>query len=216
MCNRRFRLYSAALLCGLPLLAAAPKISYTRAFPGSVPDWFCVEVDRVGNLEYKESPTDDQPLKAQLSETDVATLFDMAGKLDNFKTPLESGLKVANTGKKTFRYDDGAAKPAEVTFNYSVNVTAQQLLDRFEDIGETERAWVELDRTVRHDHLGINDALAEIESLWLQKKLAAPKQFIPILDRITARESLMHLVRDRAARLKDEFQAGQPIEPGPK
>ena len=206
-----------ALLFCLPLFAASAKVSYTRAFPGSVPEWFCVEIDRTGNLEYKESPTDDQPLKAQLPDSDVATLFGMAEKLGYFKSPLESGLKVANTGKKTFRYDDGAGKPVEVSFNYSLNTTAQQLQDRFEQIGESERAYVELDRAVHYDHLGINDALAEVETLWLNKQLAAPKQFIPLLDRITTRETLMHLVRDRAARLKDEFQAAsQPVDNTPK
>lgn len=190
-----------------PLLAVTPKLTYTRSFPGSVPEYFCVDVDRTGALEYKESPTDNQPLKAQLPDSDVASLFAMAEKLNYFKTPVESGLKVANTGKKTFRYEDGSGPANEVTFNYSLNEIVQQLQDRFEQIGESERAYLELDRTVRYDHLGINDALAEVESLWLRKQLAAPKQFIPLLTRISAHESLMHLVRDRAARLKDEFDA---------
>src|SRR5579884_675026 len=130
--------------------------------------------------------------------------------------PLESGLKVANTGKKTFRYEDGSAPPREVTFNYSLDETAQQLQERFEEIAQTERAYIELERTLRYDRLGINDALAEIESLWLHKQLAAPKQFVPLLARISTRESLMHLVRDRAARLKDEFEAAPQAAADPK
>jgi hypothetical protein len=55
--------------------------------------------------------------------------------------------------------------------------------------------------------LGVNDALAEIESLWLKKQLASPDQFIPLLTRIASRESFMHIARERAARLKDEFTA---------
>jgi hypothetical protein len=199
--------------CCLPLFASSAKLSYTRAFPGSTPEWFCVEIDRSGNMEYKESPTDDQPLKAQLPDSDVASLFGMAEKLGYFKGSLESGLKVANTGKKILRYDDGAAKPSEAVFNYSLNPTAQQLQERFEQIAESERAYIVLDRAVHYDHLGINDALADVESLWLRKELAAPRQFVPLLDRITSRENLMHLVRDRAARLKDEFQAApQPVD----
>jgi hypothetical protein len=201
------RLFACALFACLPLLGVSPKLSYTRAFPGSTPDYFCVNVDRSGNLEYKESPSDDNPLKTQLPESDVSSIFAMAEKLDYFKVPLESGLKVANTGKKTFHYDDGSGPGNEVTFNYSLNETAQQLQERFEQIAASERAYIELERTLRYDRLGINDALAEIESLWLRKQLSAPKQFVPILTRITARESLMHLVRDRAARLKDEFEA---------
>lgn len=204
------------LLCCLPLLCFGQKLSYTRSFPGSVPDYFCVTVDHSGALEYKESPTDDKPLKAQLPDSDATSLFAMAEKLNFFKMPLESGLKVANTGKKTFRYEDSNAAPIEVTFNYSLNETAQQLQERFENIGQSERAYIELERTLRYDHLGINDALAEVESLWLHKQLAAPKQFVPILNRISTRETLMHLVRDRAARLKDEFEAGPESAADPK
>ncbi len=132
----------------------------------------------------------------------------MAEKLDYFKSPLESGLKVANTGKKTFRYENETGGATEVIFNYSTNETAQQLLDHFEQIAATERAYLELDRTVRYDKLGVNDALAQIESLWLNKQLAAPQQFIPLFTRITTHDSFMHLVRERSARLKDEFEAG--------
>jgi hypothetical protein len=205
-----------ALACCVHLFALTPKLSYTRSFPGSTPEYFCVNVDRTGALEYKESPTDEQPLKAQLPDADVTVLFDMAEKLNYFKTPIESGLKVANTGKKTFRYEDGNGPGNEVSFNYSLNEIAQQLQDKFEQIGQSERAYIDLDRTVRYDRLGVNDALAELESLWLHKQLAAPKQFVPLLTRISTRETLMHLVRDRAARLKDQFEAAPESAANPK
>lgn len=188
-------------------LAAPPSLTYTRSFPGSVPDYIYVHVDRSGALEYKESPQDDQPLKVQLQEPETAPLFDLAQKLDYFKAPIESGLKVANTGKKTFRYVNETGSATEVTFNYSTIEPAQALLAKFEQIASTERAYLELDRTVHYDKLGVNDALADIESLWLHKDLVAPQQFLPLLTRISTHESFMHLVRERAARLKDEFTA---------
>ncbi len=188
-------------LCG-----AAPKLTFTKSFPGSVPPYVCVDVDRSGALEYKESPKDDQPLKLKLQEADTAALFSLAEKLNYFKSPLESGLKVASMGKKTFRYENENGSATEASFNYSTNETAEQLLQRFEEIAASERAYLDLDRTARYDKLGVNDALAEVESLWLHKQLAAPLQFVPLLTRIATHESFMHLVRDRAARLKDEFQ----------
>ncbi|MGA8025913.1 MAG: hypothetical protein WB992_02125 [Bryobacteraceae bacterium] len=199
-----------------PLYAAPPKLIFTRSFPGSAPDYIYVDVDRTGALEYKESIKDDQPLKAQLQPGEADGLFSLAEKLDYFKAPLESGLKVANTGKKTFRYEGEDGKPTEVSFNYSTNEIAQQLLNKFEQIASTERAYLELDRTMRYDKLGVNDALADIESLWLRKELTAPRQFVPLLTRITAHESFMHLVRDRAARLKDEFQGAGADANGPQ
>jgi hypothetical protein len=206
------RAITLALLFGSTLLAGPPNFAFTKLFPGSSPEYIYVKVDRSGALQYKESPNDNQPVKAQLQDTDTAALFSMAEKLDYFKAPLESGLKVANTGKKTFRYETEDGIPTEVTFNYSTNETAQHLLERFEQIAAAEHAYLELDRTVHFDKLGVNDALAEVESLWLRKQLAAPEQFVPLLTRVASHESFMHLVRERAARLKDEFQAA-PTRP---
>lgn len=199
------------LACSASAFAATPTLVFTKSFPGSTPAFESVSIDRTGALQYKESPTDDQPVTAKMSESNVLPLFDQAQKLGYFHSPLESGLKVANTGKKTFRYIDANGVATETSFNYSTDPTAQQLLDRFEQIAASERAYLDLDRTVHFDKLGVNEALAEIESLWLQKNLAAPLQFIPLFNRIIGHESFMHLVRDRAARLKSEFEAPSGI-----
>jgi hypothetical protein len=196
----------AFFLCSISAFAAEPTLTFSKAFPGSVPAYECVSVTRSGGLLYREAENDEQPLSAQLAESDTQTLFDMASKLNHFHDPIESGLKVANTGKKTFRYQDEHGSATEVVFNYSENPIAQQLLDRFEQIATSERAYLDLDRTARYDKLGVNDALAEIESLWLRKELAAPAQFVPLLNRIAHHEAYMHLARERAARLRDEFQ----------
>jgi hypothetical protein len=201
------RAFLCALILSIPLCAGVPKVIFTRSFPGSTPAYFSICIDRTGALQYKESPKDDQPVLAQLQNADTTSLFTMVEKLDYFKSQLESGLKVANTGKKTFRYENETGAATETSFNYSINETARALLERFEQIGATERAYLELDRTVRYDKLGVNQALADIESLWLRKQLVAPKQFIPLFNRITTHESYMHLVRERAAKLKDEFEA---------
>jgi hypothetical protein len=195
------------LFTAVAAFGATAKLAFSRSFPGSVPAYFSIEVDRSGALTYKEAPADDDPLKAQLSDADTAVLFVLAEKLGYFKNPIESGLKVANTGKKIFHYEDDNGRATEVAFNYSTLEPAQQLLEKFEQIGETERAFIELDRTMRFDKLGVNDALATVESLWLRKQLATPQQFIPLLTRISSRESYMHLVRERAARLKDAMTA---------
>ncbi len=197
-------------LCAAIVFAAPAKLTFTKSFPGSVPAYCSVEVDKTGVITYKEATNDEQPVTAQLPETNVNQLFDLAQHLDFFKSPIESGLKVANTGKKTFRYESEDGKANEVIFNYSTIEAAQQLLDRFEDIASTERAYIDLDRTVHFDHLGINDSLAQIESLWLSNHLVAPDQFIPLFKRIASHESIMHLARDRASRLKDEFSASKP------
>jgi hypothetical protein len=199
---------AALLFCfACTMSAQVPVLTFTKDFPRSLPPYLSVNVTKTGALEYKEAVNDEQPVKAQMPESDTVVLFDLALKLDFFRAPLESGLKVANTGKKTFRYDDGTGKTSQAVFNYSTNEIAQQLLNRFEQIAETERAYIQLERTARFDKLGVNDALAEIESLWLRKELAAPLQFVPLLNRVANHESYMHLARERAGRLRDQFQA---------
>lgn len=199
-------LWALSLLAATTLFAQE-KITYTKSFPGSIPDYVSVLVAKDGALEYKEAPADDHPVRATLAQADVDAMFDMALKLNHFKGNIESGLKVANTGKKTFAYEDAKGTRTEAVFNYSTDPNAQQLLDKFEQIAESERAWLELDRTIHFDKLGVNDALAEIEQLWLNKQLTAPKQFIPLLTRVANHEAFMHLARERAARLKESFDA---------
>ncbi len=76
-------------------------------------------------------------------------------------------------GLKTFRFEDGAEKH-EVQFNYSQDADAQALLDWFERITETEQHFINLDRTVHYDKLGVNDVLLQLQITWDHKRLVAP------------------------------------------
>lgn len=201
------RLVLASFLAAGYLFAEnVPQLIFTKSFPGSVPAFESLTIDRSGALSYSESASDPQPLqRTKLSAGDTSELFGLADKLNHFHSPIESGLKVANTGRKTFRYVDATGKASETTFNYSIDESAKLLLDKLEQIAASERAYLDLDRTIHFDHLGVNDSLAEIEELWLRKQLAAPDQFIPLLTRVASHEAFMHMDRDRAARLKSEF-----------
>ena len=91
------RVLAALLLATLAL--NAQKVIYTKSFPNSNPAYVSIEVARDGAAVFKESPTDAQPVKFQMSATDVAQIFALADKLDHFKRTLESGLKVAFMGE---------------------------------------------------------------------------------------------------------------------
>jgi hypothetical protein len=197
------------VLIAVPLLAeAAPRTTFSKSFPGSVPPYIEITVDRSGAAEYKEDPKDDNPLKFQLSQSDDS-IFGLVDRLDHFARPLESGLKVANMGLKTFRYagDDGASH--EVKFNYSEDLEAKTLLDWFERISETERILIELERSVRFDKLGVQDAILRVEVERDQKRLVAEEQFLPMLDRIVKNESYLHMARTRAAALAESIRAAK-------
>ena len=183
-----------------------PRLIYSKSFPGSTPPWVEITVERNGAGQYKEDPKDEDPVKFQLSGADLSQIFGLADKLDHFSRPLESGLKVANMGMKTFRYEaDGHT--GEVKFNYSEDADARALNDSFERITETERSLIDLETAVRFDKLGVQQAILRIEILRDQKRLVAPEQFLPLLDRVVKNESFLHIARDRAAAVAEWIRA---------
>lgn len=191
------------------LAAADPiRLSYSKSFPGSVPAYVSIIIDRSGAGEYKDAPDDQNPLKFQLAEADTAQIFQLAEKLGRFKRPLESPLKVANMGIKTFRFEDGAEKN-EVKFNFSEDADARSLADWFERISESEQHLINLERAAKYDKLGVNKALLQFETSMERKRLIDPKQFLPMLDRIAKNESYLHMARTRAAGLAELIRASQ-------
>ncbi len=204
---RMTALLPAILAISALTLCAAPRIAYTKSFKGSTPAFVSIVVERDGKSLYKEAEDDPSPVTFELTPADTELIFSLAAKLDNFGRPLESGLKVAFMGTKTFRFEDGAAK-RETSFNYSEDLNAQQLAEFFDRIIETEQRFFELDRTVHFDKLGINNALVQITISWDRKRLVSPLQFLPLLNRISRIESIMHIARERAAMLAEAFQKG--------
>jgi hypothetical protein len=199
-------LWIAAAVSFLLAAGDVPRLTYSKSFPGSNPAWFEITIDKSGAGQYKDDPKDEDPLKFQLAGAESSQIFGLADKLDRFSRPLESGLKVANMGMKTFRWEaDGHT--SEAKFNYSEDVDARALNDWFERIADTERSRIDLERTVRFDKLGANEAILRIESLRDQKRLVAPDQLLPMLDRVVKNESFMHMARDRAAGLAEWIRA---------
>lgn len=192
----------------LAAAANAQRIVYTKEFPGSTPAYVWIQVEKSGEALYKESP-DDNPEKLQLGAEAAAAMFALASSLDHFKHPLESGLKVANMGAKTFRWEDGDAKQ-EVKFNYSLEESAKTLHDWFERITESVRLLIVLRRSIRHDRLGVHQTLIDIENSYAGKKLVATAQFLPLFDRVAGDEQYLHMARQRAARLAETIRMPPP------
>jgi hypothetical protein len=203
-----------SLFCMLLLTwaaVAAPRLFYSKYFKGSVPEFSAITVERSGEVTYQEAKEDDNPIRVQMSEAETREIFDLAEKLDRFKHPIESGLKVANMGTKTFRFEDGSEKH-EVQFNYSVDTSAQAMLDAFERIAESEQDFINLDRAAHYDKLGVNDALLLLQISLEHKRLVAAQQFLPLLDRITKNDSYLHIARERATVLAETIRKPPPPE----
>ena len=203
-----------ALVCSTLALAAdppavSPKVTFAKSFPGSAPPFFSVTIERAGAATYNESDDPDNAEKIKLEPALVNRIFDLADKLDHFNNPLESGLKVANMGMKTVRWENGDQKQ-ETKFNYSTSEDAKTLTDLFERVAESTRMLVDLNRAIRHDRLGVNDAILRIAVAWDAKRLVATPQYLPVLDQVAANEAFIHMARERAARIADAIRAMQP------
>lgn len=197
------------LLAGSLFGGEGPRLFYSKSFPNSTPAYVEITLDRAGNAVYKEDPKDDLPLKFRLTQAEADQVFGLADKLEHFKNPLESGLKVAFMGTKTFRYEDGAAQ-GEQKYNYSTDLSAQALQDWFERMAESAQMRIELERAAKYDRLGVDKAL---RMLWIamdSHRLVALDQYLPMLDRIANNESYMHTARAKAAELAELIRAPKP------
>jgi hypothetical protein len=189
--------------------AGASRIFYSKSFPGSVPAYVSIELNQDGKGVYMEAPDDESPVQFKLSEQDTTTIFALAEKLEHFKRPLESNLKVANMGMKTFRYENGVEKN-EVKFNYSLDEDAKSLADWFERVTESQMLHGALERSVRFDRLGVNKSLLQVEAAYDRNRLVTLERFLPLLDRVAKNDSYLHMARERAAALADAFRNPKP------
>jgi hypothetical protein len=199
----------------IPLLASAAfagdgtRLFYSRAFPGSTPAYLDVTVESNGDAQYREAVDDELPLKFHLSPPETKEVFDLADKLEHFKHPLESPLKVAFMGTKTFRYENGAEK-TEVKFNFTEDLSAKALQDWFERMVESAEHRENLERAAKYDHLGVVQAINLVASAYERKRLVAVEQFLPILDRVANNETYMHTARALAAEIAEAIRKPQP------
>jgi hypothetical protein len=203
------RLLILLALAGAAFGADGPRLFYSKSFPGSVPPYMQVTVEPGGAVEYKEGAEDDYVLKFKLAPAEAETVFGLADKLGHFKTALDSGLKVAFMGKKTFRWENGAEK-SEQQFNYSTDTDAQQLLDWFEKMSESAQMRMELEKAAKYDRLGVDKALRTLLAAMDRKRLVGLEQYLPMLDRIANNDSYMHTARAKAAEMAEAIRKPQP------
>jgi hypothetical protein len=187
----------------------AQRFFYSKSFPGSMPAYVQVTLEKNGEAVYREAPDDDLPLQFKLTEAETAEVYALVEKLDNFKRPIESGLKVAFMGTKTFRLEKGADK-SEVQFNYSEDANAKLLWEWCERMTESAEHRIALDRAAKYDRLGVVKALNLLGSAIERKRVVGLEQYLPTLDRIIKNESYMHSARARASEIAEFIRAGAP------
>jgi hypothetical protein len=189
--------------------ADAPSLFYSKSFPGSKPPYVQITLNQTGDVEYREDPKEDDPIKFRLQDSETQEIFGLVDKAGSLKKPLEAKVKVAFMGTKTFRYESGSEKN-EVQFNYTQDPAGQSLADWFERISETAQRRIDLERVAKYDKLGVVDSLLQLQITFDRKRLVAPEQFLPLLDKLANNESYMHTARTRAAEVAALIRAPKP------
>jgi hypothetical protein len=111
-------------------------------------------------------------------------IFELAAALKNFAiSDLDVQKRIANLGQKTFRYERDS-ETHETTFNYTLDGSANQLMQIFEGLARQQGDLVTLQRRVKYDRLGVNDALRQFESDLEHRLLPEPERVVPVLDQI--------------------------------
>ncbi len=167
--------------------AAGAKLTFRRVFKSSTPEFIEVSVrEDSDDATYEIRQLDDDPGAARFQVSDVHR-------------------KIANLGEKTFRWEHGA-ETYEVRFNYTLNSTASQLLLIFEGLARQQELLVLLERRMKYDRLGINDALLQFETDLNRNLLPEPQRALPTLDQIAGDSRFVEIGRQRARALAERIR----------
>ena len=191
------------------IAADGPTLFYSKSFPGSKPPYVQIALAQKGDVEYREDPKEDDPIKFHLQDSETQEIFGLVEKAGSLKRPLEAKVKVAFMGTKTFRYQSGGEKN-EVQFNYTQDPAGQSLADWFERMSETAQRRIDLERAAKYDKLGVVDSLLQLQISLDRKRLLDAEQFLPLLDKLANNESYMHTARARAAEVAAAIRAPKP------
>ncbi len=209
MIPKHLRLRVVWLLAGAWLLVPAAganpgaAVTYRRVFKGSTPEFIEVKVIDQGKCTFDIRQLDDDadPEPFEVGPAVQKQIFDLAAQLKNFAVPsLDVQKKIANLGQKTFRYENGS-EAHETSFNYTLNSTANQLMQIFEGLARQQQDLVLLQRQAKFDRLGVNDALLQFETDMDHRLLPEPERLLPILDQIAADSHYLEIARTRARAL---------------
>lgn len=184
---------------------AQDAILFERDFPGAVPAWFSVRLEQNGTAAYTEG--EEHSAELEIGEPAAREIFELAAELDYFSPPLASRRRVASTGQKRLRYEVAGEVRGEAVFDYSDNPRAREIASWFVKLAETQQHLWELERVLRFDRLGVNQALVNLEQAYERDRIVAADLLVPILGKIGAHQGIVHLARARAEGLLEKIVA---------
>ena len=209
--SKYFLLLPLFVLLPLPLIAADAAITYRRVFKSSSPEFIEVKLGEGGACVYDIRQLDDDPSPqtCELGAPLRKKIFELAAQLNYFRDlQLDVRRRIANLGEKTFRYEHGG-QTHQVHFNYTINATANQMMQIFEGIARQQEHLVKLQRRMKYDRLGVNDALLQFETDLNRKIIPEPERLLPTLEQIAGDLHFQDIARQRARALAERTRTGK-------
>ena len=190
---------------------ASATITFKKVFKTSYPEYVEIKLTDSGagtfDIRQLDEAASVQPF--DIGQPIVQKVFELAGKLHDFQgIDLEVHHRLANLGEKTLRYEKGAENH-EITFNYTLDPVATQLLAIFEGITRQETDLSDLQRAMHYDRLGVNDVIVQVETDFNDKLLPEPQRLLPVLDQVAADSKYIEIARQRARTLAGKIRAAQ-------
>lgn len=189
--------------------ASSAVFTYRRIFKSSTPEFIELKVEEnsdKASYEIRQLDEDPGATPFEISPALRNKIFELVGQLNYFNgIDLEIHRKIANLGEKTFRWERGS-EAHEVKFNYTVNPAASQLLQICEGLARQQELVEVLQRRMKYDRLGVNDALLELETDFSKGVLPEPQRLLPLLDQISADYRFVEIARQRARSLAEKIR----------
>jgi hypothetical protein len=189
--------------------AGSAVFTFRRIFKSSTPEFIEIKITEDSDTgSYEIRQLDDEPgaTPFEISHALRAKIFEMIAQLNDFKgLDLNVNRKIANLGEKTFRWERGP-EAHEVKFNYTVNTAASELLQICEGLARQQELIELLQRRMRYDRLGVNDALLQLEADLSRGVLPEPQRVLPLLDQISGDYRFLEIARQRARALAERVR----------
>jgi len=192
--------------------AAGPTgnwFTYRRIFKSSVPEFIEIRIQEnsaAATYEIRQLDEDAGATPFEIGPALRTKIFQLAAELHHFKgLDLDVHRKIANLGEKTFRWEAGA-ESSEVKFNYTLNSAAAQLLQICEGLARQQELIELLQRRIRYDRLGVNDALLQFENDFSKGALPEPERALPLLDQIANDPRFVEIARQRSRALAERIR----------
>jgi hypothetical protein len=195
-----------------PEAPAAPRIVFSKSFPGSQPEFYRITLGQNGRALYETRESASEPVQSfpfAASPALSARIFQLARQLNYFSGKhLEAKAKVSFMGTKTLAYED-PSHHGEQSFNYTTVPQAWELTQTFERIAETGEHAQRLAHTMRYDRLGVLKELSGITHDWHEHQLLELQLLTPTLEKAALDPNLMDIARKRADSLLAEMNQPQ-------